>query len=168
MNRYDKMTNSIRNTWKTFGIMLGVLTMMIASFTIIYVMKANMYEQEFESTTWYKTTASYTRSNEYTERDEDGDDVTKYTNFYQYMAKDGSTHEYADINCSSKGVKGETVEVYVDEQDETHALEVWNDKIYDKMRTIMFWICVPVIAFFSVELIIKYIMRAIAKAVMNR
>lgn len=168
MNRYDKMTNSIRTTWRSFAIIMLMLTLIVALFTLAYTMKAKMYKQEYESTTWYEMTANYTRSNEYTERDEDGDDVTKYTNFYQYIAKDGKTYEYADINCSSKAVNGDTVQIFVDEKNYSHNLEVPNDKGIGKMKVIIFWICVPTIAIYSIILILKYIVRAVVKATMNR
>lgn len=168
MNRYDRMTNSIKSTWKTFGLLIMVLAMIVISTFVVFGMKAKLYKQEYESTTWYETTAKYTRSNEYTERDEDGDDVTKYTNFYKYKAKDGNTYEYADINCSSSGDEGDTVQIYVDEKDNSHTLEILNDSGMKNIKFVIMAICLPVFIFFTVVLIVQYIVREIAKAIMNR
>ena len=94
-------------------------------FFIVY--QEQQYVREYESTTWYIAEAELTDSKRYWKSDEDSSEYM-YKWYYSYIGKDGETYTYTDYEHSYEGTKGMSIQIYVDETDNSHTLEIQDIK----------------------------------------
>lgn len=107
----------------------------VAFFNGILAYKNQLYINEYESSTWYVSDAVYTGESSYWDSDgEGGNGQTKYDVYYSYVGKDGENYKYVEKGELSGGYEGEIVQIYVDEADNSHSLEIKNEterKVFD-------------------------------------
>ena len=118
-----KINLEIKNSWKTFMKLSIMLSLGVVVFYSFFVYQEQQYAREYESTTWYIAEAELTDSTRYWETDDDRSEYM-YEWHYTYVGKDGETYTYKDDEHSYEGTKGMSIQIYVDETDNSHALEI--------------------------------------------
>ena len=157
----------IKGAWKNFiklSIML-ILGVVVFYSILVYQEQQDVkaYVKEYESTTWYIAEAELLDSKRYMKSDEDSCEYM-YEWYCSYVGKDGETYTYRDSGNSYEGTKGMSVQIYVDEADNSHTLEI--REIKDKSFDMKFvWLAIVVIlgpyaGIFAICLLVLYCKRA--------
>ena len=144
------------------------------SFVVIFVIafykfniKEQKYKEELESTNWYEVVAKYDHSFYHCEREKNGGEY-KYVNYYDwyftYVGNDGNTYNYIEKNQSFEPDKEYTTKIYVDENDDSHSLEIKSYKYsHFAKKVAILIVIIPYFATYFLSFIILYIKRLVIK-----
>lgn len=126
----------IKKSWKKFFKIFLILLVLIMFIVSIFMFRRYAYYKEYYSKSWYLETAYLDNSHAYLVATYDGDikkEITKYTRFYSYTAKDGNTYYHQLKNNDTEGTIGEELKIYIDEENPAKTLTYQDFKEENKL-----------------------------------
>lgn len=165
--KLEKVNQEIKATWKRFFRSTIFFVIIFALAFYKFNFKEQKYKEELESTTWYEVVAKYDYSFYHRDREKNGDDY-KYVDYYDwhftYVGHDGKTYDYIEKNQSFEPDKEYTTKIYVDENDDSHSLEIRQYKyLSSAKRLVVLIVITPYFAAYFISFIILYIKKHIIK-----
>ncbi|MFI3306952.1 MAG: hypothetical protein R3Y21_00120 [Mycoplasmatota bacterium] len=165
----EKLNLEIKATFKK--LIKNAITLFIIIFAAFYLfdLKIKLYQEEYESTTWYITDATFKYSKSYTETKETNDEyieVEYFDWYFSYIGNDGNTYQYIQKKENFDADESKIVQIYVDEYDNSHSLEIKNynsDNVNWAKNLTVALLVIPYIFIFGLTFLTLFIRRSIAK-----
>lgn len=177
--KLERINKRIKSTWRWF-IFFGIFIAAIVGVTLyLDHLKEERYLEEYNSTTWREVEAVLDHNYRHVERkshtewnaaDDEYEDVYENVEYYDwyftYQGKDEKSYTYVKKDNLHAAMEQYTTTIYVDENDDSHSLEIKNldyskkaNGIVTSMIVILF---IPYIMLFGIFLTMLYIQRFLA------